>query len=273
MGFADHCSVTRDDHWVAKRDRYARHFDLTYERRRDAIERLRGEYDLAVHDAVEVDYEPGSEDRIAAFLDEAGFDYALGSVHYVGRHTVFSFEDFSTPGTPAPETVVADYYDAVVALASSELFEIAAHVDVIEAHPQLAGRRTDEQVRRVADAFAASRTVPEVNAKRTTRDGEPDLHPTDDLLRALRDRGVRFTVGTDAHRPGSSPSAWTRSHACATRTTSSRSRRPTCVAAAGRDPVRRSNDRVNGRRGGRAFDGLKCRVGGPDGETGVRLFH
>ncbi|WP_284014063.1 PHP domain-containing protein [Halobaculum litoreum] len=202
VGFADHCSVTRDDHWVAKRDRYARHFDLTYERRRDAIERLRGEYDLAVHDAVEVDYEPGSEDRIAAFLDEAGFDYALGSVHYVGRHTVFSFEDFSTPGTPAPETVVADYYDAVVALASSELFEIAAHVDVIEAHPQLAGRRTDEQVRRVADAFAASRTVPEVNAKRTTRDGEPDLHPTDDLLRALRDRGVRFTVGTDAHRPG-----------------------------------------------------------------------
>ncbi|MFC7098768.1 PHP domain-containing protein [Halobaculum marinum] len=201
VGFADHCSVTRDPHWRAKRNQHARNFDLTYERRRTSIESLRQERDIAIYDAVEVDYEPGAEPRIDAFLADANFDYALGSVHYVGEHTVFSFEDFSTPDTPDPETVVADYYDAVVALASSDLFEVAAHVDVVEAHPQLAGLRTDEQVRRVADAFAASRTVPEVNAKRVARDGDLDLHPTDDLLAALVDRGVAFTVGTDAHRP------------------------------------------------------------------------
>ncbi|MFC7068479.1 PHP domain-containing protein [Halobaculum lipolyticum] len=200
-GFADHCSVTRDPHWRAQRDRYARHFDLTYERRRAAIDRLRREYDIDVYDAVEMDYEPGADERIATFLDGADFDYALGSVHYVGEYTVFSFEDFSTPDAPDPEAVVADYYDAVVALAASELFEVAAHVDVVEAHPQLAGLRTDEQVRRVADAFVDSRTVPEVNAKRVTRDGGPAFHPTDDLLAALLDRGIRFTVGTDAHRP------------------------------------------------------------------------
>jgi len=203
VGFTDHCSVTRDPHWRRQRDRYARTFDLTYERRRAAVERLRAEYDVAIHDGVEVDYEPdpAAEERIESFLADAGFEYATGSVHYVGEHTVFSFEDFSTADTPDPDAVVADYYDAVVSLLESELFDVAAHLDVVEAHPQLAGRRTDEQVRRVADAVAASRTVPEINAKRAERDDGPAFHPTGELFEALLDRGVAFTVGTDAHSP------------------------------------------------------------------------
>ncbi|MXR42764.1 histidinol-phosphatase [Halobaculum sp. WSA2] len=201
VGFADHCSLTRDPHWREQRARYARTFDLTYERRRTAIEALRADRDIAVHDAVEVDYEPGADDRIGAFLADADFDYAVGSVHYVLGHTVFAFEDFSTPDTPDPDAVVDAYYDAVVSLLEAELFEVAAHLDVIEAHPQLAGRRTKEQVRRVADAAAASRTVPEINAKRLLREDGPDLHPTGALRTALSDRGVSFTVGTDAHGP------------------------------------------------------------------------
>ena len=202
VGFADHCSLTADPTWRRQRARWGRNFDLTYERRRSALEELRAEHDLDIYDAVEVDYEPGLEDDIAAFLDEAEFDYALGSVHYVGHHLAFAREDFSVEDAPSPETFVDDYYDAVVSLVESELFDVAAHVDLVEAHPQLAGVRTDEHVERLADAFARSRTVPEVNAKRSKRDGHPDFHPNGVLLDALSDRGVGFTAGTDAHRPG-----------------------------------------------------------------------
>lgn len=201
VGFADHCSLTRDPEWREQRDRYARHFDLTYERRRAALELLREQHDIAIYDAVEVDYEPGLETDIEAFLRDAEFDYALGSVHYVGEHVAFAREDFSAPDAPEPSAFVADYYDAVVRLVESELFDVAAHVDLVEAHPQLVGLRSDEHVDRLVDALANSRTVPEVNAKRAMRDGKPDFHPNGDLFDALAERGVRFTVGTDTHRP------------------------------------------------------------------------
>ena len=201
VGFADHCSLTTDPGWRRQRDRFARHFDLTYERRRAALERLRDEHDIAIYDAVEVDYEPGLEDAIRSFLADAEFDYALGSVHYVGEHVVFAGEDFSSSDAPDPASFVADYYDAVVRLVESELFDVAAHVDLVEAHPQLAGLRSDEHVERLVDALAESRTVPEVNAKRAKRDGKPDFHPSDGLFDALVERGVQFTVGTDTHRP------------------------------------------------------------------------
>lgn len=201
VGFADHCTLTRDPRWRRQRNRYARNFDRTYDRRRSMLSSLRADRDIDIYDAVEVDYEPGLEPRIRSFLDEAGFDYALGSVHYVGEFSVFSSQDFSTPDTPSPAAMVADYYETVASLVASELFDVAAHVDVVEAHPQLAGLRTPAQVARVADAFAESRTVPEVNAKRVTRSGGPDFHPSGDLLDALLDRGVPFTLGTDAHDP------------------------------------------------------------------------
>ncbi|WP_277552971.1 PHP domain-containing protein [Halobaculum limi] len=201
VGFADHCTLTRDPQWRRQRNRYARNFDRTYDRRRAVLSSLRADYDVDIYDAVEVDYEPGLEERIRSFLDEAGFDYALGSVHYVGEYSVFSFQDFSTPDTPSPEVMVADYYETVASLVESELFNVAAHVDVVEAHPQLTGLRTPDQIERVADAFTRSRTIPEVNAKRVGRSGGPDFHPSGDLLDALVDRGVPFTLGTDAHDP------------------------------------------------------------------------
>ena len=199
IGFADHCSVTVLDHRERVRARYDRNFDLTYERRRAAIERLRKNTPIRVFDAVEVDYEPSGEDRIERFLADAGFDYTLGSVHYVGDRTVF-WESFENEADR--RAFVDDYYDAVVSLIESELFDVVAHVDIVESRPELAGLTTREHADRVADALADSRTVPEINAGRSTRPDKPaDFHPTSPVIDAIRDRGVAVTVGTDSHDP------------------------------------------------------------------------
>ena len=102
------------------------------------------------------------------------------------------------------DAVVDDYFEHLVALVESELFEIAAHVDLLERTPPLRGRATDDHYRRVARAFDESRTIPEINAGRALSDADI-VHPSDRFLSILREYDVTVTVGTDSHRPTEIP--------------------------------------------------------------------
>ena len=202
VGFADHCNLAGDARRRRERARYGRNFDLTYERRREALAALDEQTDLTIFDAVEVDYEPGLEPEIDDFLTTADFDYALGSVHYVDDQHVFSYDPFDG-GEAARRAFVDDYYETIVSLVESELFEIAAHVDIVESHPALSGMTTCEHAEMVADAFERSRTVPELNAGRFDDEDKPaSFHPEGRVFEMLLERGIEFTLGSDAHEPG-----------------------------------------------------------------------
>jgi histidinol-phosphatase (PHP family) len=200
VGFADHCNVaTRERIQQAKRE-YGFNLDQTYLLRREAIESFREETDLRIFDAVELDYDPRDEDEIAAFLDEADFDYAIGSVHRVDGTNIQSSTPFIDMSERERRALVDDYYERLADLVASELFAIAAHPDLVERTPELRGYTTPDHHELVADAFRNSRTIPEINAGRVRRE-YGDFHPATDFRAALRERGVEFVVGSDSHSP------------------------------------------------------------------------
>jgi histidinol-phosphatase (PHP family) len=200
VGVADHCMVVSTDWARESRRELGFNLDTTYERRREAIESLREEFGLRVFDAAEVDYEPGHEAEIRAFLADADFDYAVGSVHALDGANVHATGHFEGMSESRRRELVERYFEKLESLVASELFEIAAHADLIERNPALRGFATREQYERVADAFASSRTVPEVNAGRV-RSEYGRFHPTTEFFEVLRERGVEFTLGSDAHAP------------------------------------------------------------------------
>lgn len=200
VGITDHCNVADRESMREMTARFGFTLDETYERRRRGIDSYRDQFDLRIFDAVEMDYEPTDEGRIADFLDEANFDYAVGSVHHVEDVNVHFESYFGRKSEAERRAVVETYFDKLVALVDSELFEIAAHPDLVERNPALRGLATSEDYERVAAAFADSRTVPEVNAGRAL-DDYGEFHPTPDFLAALLERGVSVTVGTDSHSP------------------------------------------------------------------------
>jgi histidinol-phosphatase (PHP family) len=200
IGFTDHCTVTEREFRREERASYGFNLDATYERRRRGIESLREDVDVAVYDAVEMDYHPDDESVIAEFLAEAGFDYAIGSVHELDGANVQVPSNYADRPEAALDGLVDDYFDRLVALIDSELFDIAAHPDLIERTPPLAGRATGDQYRRVAEAFADSRTIPEINAGRALTDLDL-VHPTDSFLEVLLEEGIEFTLGSDSHTP------------------------------------------------------------------------
>jgi len=199
VGFADHCMLPVSDAQRRSRDAVGFSLDITHERRREAIERMDERRDIAVYDAVEMDYDPRAEAEIAEFLADAGFDYAIGSVHSVDDTFVQWDGEFEGMDDGELDAFVDAYYDRLVSLVDSDLFAVAAHPDLVERTEALRGRSTVDHYRAVADALADSRTVPELNAGRVQQLGL--LHPGPDFLDALQDRGLRVTMATDAHAP------------------------------------------------------------------------
>ncbi|PSQ57019.1 histidinol-phosphatase [Halobacteriales archaeon SW_8_68_21] len=200
IGFADHCNVSPEPNAKRHKRAFGFNLDLTYERRREAIDAVREDAAVDVFDAVEMDYDPAHEAAIAEFLDDAGFDYAVGSVHDLDGANVHTRSHFADKPASERRALVGRYFEKLVALVESELFAIAAHPDLIERNPHLRGFATEDHYAAVVDAFRDSRTVPEINAGRLLGDyGE--FHPAPALLDRLVDAGVGVTVGTDSHEP------------------------------------------------------------------------
>lgn len=200
IGFADHCNVSTRDRPRRFKKAMGFNLDHTYERRRDAIAALNERSDLRIYDAVELDYDARDEAEIRAFLDAAGFEYAIGSVHTLDGTNVHWEPHFAGKSRDELAALVDEYFDRLVRLIESELFEIAAHVDVVERNPALRGQATPAQYDRVAAAFADSRTVPELNAGRVT-DEYGEFHPAPAFREALAERDIAVVLGSDAHEP------------------------------------------------------------------------
>lgn len=199
IGFADHCNVSEREHLRRYRRRFGFNLDVTYERRRAAIAEYAAEHDLRVFDAVEVDYHPADEERIRSFLAEADFEYAVGSVHEVDEANVHwdYFADLDEAGQRA---AVDEYFDRLVDLVKSDLFDIVAHPDIIERNPALRGYATEDHYHAVAAVLADASAVPEINAGRIDRE-YGQFHPNPAFLSVLAEYEVPVTLGTDAHSP------------------------------------------------------------------------
>jgi histidinol-phosphatase (PHP family) len=200
VGIADHCNVSERSDIREQKHLLGFNLDQTYERRRDAIERLREELGMDIYDGVEMDYHPEEEAAIEAFLDEADFQYTIGSVHHLEGVNVHVEPYFEQKSETERQALVEEYFDRQVALIESDLFDIAAHVDLIERNPALRGFATEDHYRRLAEAFLDSETIPELNGGRALED-YGDFHPTPDCLDVFAEYKIPMTVGTDSHKP------------------------------------------------------------------------
>ncbi|AUV84023.1 histidinol-phosphatase [Salinigranum rubrum] len=200
VGFADHCTVSDREEAQHTRARMGYNLDRTYERRREALDAFRERFDLPLYDAIEMDYDPRDESVIERFLDEAAFDYTIGSVHYLDGVNVHFESYFGRKSEAERRDFAARYVDELVALAESELFDVAAHPDLLERNPAFRGLLSRDDYVRLAAAFRDSSTIPEINAGRVL-DDYGDVHPTAEFLEVLLDHGVELTLGTDSHAP------------------------------------------------------------------------
>ena len=150
--------------------------------------------------ALEVDYIPGQERRLAEILARHQWDYLLGSVHFLGD---WGFDDERYLDEYARRDVNAVYlqfFDLLGQAAESGLFDVMTHPDL----PKKFGHRPrgdlGDAQRRLAERLARADVAIEVNTS-GLRKPVGEIYPSLELLTLFRQAGVPATLSSDSHRP------------------------------------------------------------------------
>lgn len=148
---------------------------------------------------LEVDYIPGKEAELKAFLKELPLDFVIGSVHWLGD---WGFD--TDPDTWQGRDVLTayeQYYATLIQAVQSGIFDIIGHPGNIGYF----GHRPEVlEMDRLEDEFVGSlrnqRTVVEINTGGLLRPAHA-VWPRSSVLRKLRKAQRDIVLGSDAHRP------------------------------------------------------------------------
>ncbi len=173
---------------------------------RELAARYRGR--LVVRIGIECDFRPGDEPFLRELLAAHPWDYALGSVHFIGDWGFDNPDEIAGWETRDVEEVHLAYYDLVARAAASGLFDVLAHPDLVKKF----GHRCDtprvrEAERRMLEAAARAGVALEISSA-GLRKPVGEVYPAKRLVAAAADMGMAFAFGSDAHAPGEVGHAW-----------------------------------------------------------------
>jgi histidinol-phosphatase (PHP family) len=183
------------------------------------VRNLRHQYEdrISVWLGAEIDYIPGDEVREFQRKEilPAGFDYFVGSVHFLGAGypprsfdgTRKVFEQILDEDYQGDiRVMVQDYYSRLPGLLEMPLVKIVGHLDVIKRWNSDRPFFTEtepwyrECVESALQAIAGSGVVVELNTA-GWRKGLPDPYPSPWILEGCRDLNIPLTVSADTHTP------------------------------------------------------------------------
>ncbi|MEW5894496.1 MAG: histidinol-phosphatase HisJ [Candidatus Omnitrophota bacterium] len=164
------------------------------------IERVRGEYTgrLTVKIGLEVDFVPGYEDKTSGMLSQYPYDYIYGSVHFINEWAFDSPDERAKWGSSDINAVYREYYQLLQAAASSRLFDIMAHVDLVKKFGHRANVSMDGEIRETARIFKESNACIEINTSGLRKEAG-EIYPALQALTIYAEEGVQIVFGSDAH--------------------------------------------------------------------------
>lgn len=161
---------------------------------------------LKIRAGIEMDWLPEKLDKIKEVIAKYPFDCVLGSVHSINgvlvEHEEKRKEFWGTLSDHEIYERNVAYYKAVQEMAKSGVCDVIAHLDLIKRDGYLPKRRSvstliEETVRIIAE----NGLCVEVNTSGLKKPVH-EMHPSLEVLKLCRKRGIPVTIGTDAHKAG-----------------------------------------------------------------------
>jgi histidinol-phosphatase (PHP family) len=140
---------------------------------------------------------------MASLLDARDWDYVVGSVHYLGDHSIDTEEYSVWAAGASPERVWRRYFETVAEAARSGLYDIMAHADLVKVWGDRAPR-PEGDLRRyyepAVEAFADAGVAIELSTA-GWRKPVGEQYPAAALLEMAVDAGCAIALSSDAHVP------------------------------------------------------------------------
>jgi histidinol-phosphatase (PHP family) len=192
--FYETANILRNE-WVDKR-RFYRMEDYVN------LFKLAWKNNVDVKMSIEMDYTPGKHKEMKEFIDSYSFDYVIGSIHWLDDFGIDLSEYKEEWDKRDVYQTYQAYFDQVVTLAESNLFDIIGHIDLVKIFKYVP---TDEsflleQYDRATTALANSKTCVEISTA-GLRKPVGELYPDPRLLQMCYEKGINIVLSSDAHVP------------------------------------------------------------------------
>ena len=191
FGFSDHAPMDFDPEYRMKFEEmqsYEAHVKEAKEKYKNKIEILLG---------YEVDYLPGHMDERVL---HAEVDYLIGSVHFIDEWGFDNPEFIGRYEHEDIDLIWQKYFDAVEAMAQTQLFDIVGHLDLIKIFKFMPKQEIKSIAKNVLIAIKENNMVLEINAA-GYRKPVAEAYPSKELLQEAYALGIDITLSSDAHKP------------------------------------------------------------------------
>jgi histidinol-phosphatase (PHP family) len=170
----------------------------------DEIDRLRAKNsDLRIRAGIELDNDPETSTAGRKWVEQNWdrLDFVLGSVHFLER------DDQMFDSVPAGasqfdgrdiDALYADYFRRVGEIAATGLVDCLAHLDLVKIH----GHRPNAEIEQIAGEtldLIRSRNLAIELSTAGWRKPVNELYPSDEIIRLAIEKGIPFTIASDAH--------------------------------------------------------------------------
>ena len=152
--------------------------------------------------SIEMDYTPGKHQEMEEFINSYEFDYVIGSIHWVNDFGIDLAEYRKEWDKRDLFDTYKRYFDQVVTLAQSNLFDIVGHLDLVKIFKYVPEDEEFllEQYDRATTALAASKICVEISTA-GLRKPVQELYPDPRLLKMCYDKKIPIVLSSDAHVP------------------------------------------------------------------------
>lgn len=178
-----------------------------YDTAKNTVEGLRAKYDDAIEISlgVEITYESPFHDDIVAGLTGKGFDYIIGSIHYVDGVMLSERSSVSKYKKRDAADVYGAYFREMLRMLDSSLIDIVGHFDRCKRYGvEVYGPFSEDQVPDNLIEKCLRTMIDENIALEVNSSGYRQLpnepYPGETIIRRYLDMGGRLiTTGSDAH--------------------------------------------------------------------------
>ena len=170
----------------------------------DQIDRLReANPDVKIRSGIEWDNDPETSAAGREWIERnwERLDFVLGSVHYLDQPD----QMFDTIPDGAgqfvgrdPNEIYTDYFSRVRVMAESGLVDCLAHLDLIKIHGHRPCGELAPLVEDTLDLLRDRNLAIELSTAGWRKPAD-ELYPSDEIIRLTLDRGIPFTIASDAH--------------------------------------------------------------------------
>lgn len=191
FAFSDHAPMDFDPTYRMSFDEMALYQEWVMEAKQkyaDKIEILLG---------YEVDYLPGHMDERVLHAD---VDFLIGSVHFINEWGFDNPEFIGRYQHEDIDLIWQKYFDLIEAMAKTNLFDIAGHIDLIKVFKFMPTRDILEIAMPALKAIKEADMVLEINVAGYRKPCK-EPYPSPSILKAAFDLDIPITFGSDAHNP------------------------------------------------------------------------